>query len=57
MNNKNAGNTDTSKEYQGSAKMFLGGDSQLSGRTYDVTGRDSIHQFAETTKAITDYVG
>jgi len=56
-NNKNAGNTNATKEYHGAGKKFLGGNSHLSGKTYDVTGRDSIHQFAETTKAITDYIG
>jgi len=55
-NNKNAGNANATKEYQGAAKNFLGGNSQLLGQTYDVTGRDFIHQFAETTKAIADYV-
>jgi hypothetical protein len=55
-NNKNAANTNPSKEYQGGAKKFLGGKSPLSGRMYDVTRRDSIHQFAKTTKAITNYV-
>jgi hypothetical protein len=38
-------------------KCFWEEISQLSGWTYDVTGRDSTHHFAETTKAITDYVG
>ncbi len=56
-NNKNAGNTSQQKECTGGAKKFLGGNSQLHGRTYDVTSRDSIHQFTETTKAIADYVG
>jgi len=56
-NNKNAGNINATKEYQGAAKKFLGGNSQLSGRTYDATGRDLIHQFAEATKAIADCVG
>ena len=56
-NNENAGNTNATKEYHGAGKKFLGGNSQLSGKTYDVTGRESIHQFAETTKAIADYIG
>jgi hypothetical protein len=56
-NNKNVGNTNAMKEYKGAGKKFLARNSQLSGKTYDVTGRDSIHQFAETTKAIADYIG
>jgi hypothetical protein len=55
-NNKNAGNANATKEYQGAANKLLGGNSQLLGQTYDVTGRDFIHQFAGTTKAIADYV-
>jgi hypothetical protein len=29
----------------------------LTGKIFDVTGRDAIHQFADTLKAIADYVG
>jgi len=52
-NNKNSGNT--GKEYHG--KRFTGANSSLTGKIFDVTGRDAIHQFADTLKAIADYVG
>ena len=29
----------------------------LTGKIFDVTGRDAIHQFADMLKAIADYVG
>jgi hypothetical protein len=52
-NNKNSGNI--GKEYHG--KHFTGANSSLTGKIFDVTGRDAIHQFADTMKAIADYVG
>jgi hypothetical protein len=30
---------------------------QSSGKIFDVTSRDAVHQFSETIKAIADYVG
>jgi hypothetical protein len=35
----------------------LGGNTQLHGKTFEITSRDAIHQFADTVKAIADYVG
>jgi hypothetical protein len=49
-NNKNAGNTNATKENHGVGKKFLGGNSQLSGKPYNVAGRDSIHQFEKKQK-------
>jgi len=50
-NNKN----NTTKEYP--QKKFVGGNSNLSGKIFDVSSKDAIHQFAKTLKAIADYVG
>jgi hypothetical protein len=38
-------------------KKFVGGNINLSGKIFDVTSRDAVHQFSETIKAIADYVG
>jgi hypothetical protein len=57
--NKNAGNTSTtnSGRREGS-KRFIGENANLSGRNFDVSSkRDTIHQFADTIKAIANYVG
>jgi hypothetical protein len=43
----------TTKGYQG--KKFVGGNSSLSGKIFDVSSRDAIHQYADTIKAIADY--
>jgi hypothetical protein len=50
-NNENAGNI------PGGNKKFIGGNQNLSGKTFEVTNREAIHQFSETLKAIADYVG
>jgi len=51
-NNKNLQNVQ--RDYK---KKFVGGNTNLSGRIFDVTSRDAVHQFSETIKAIADYVG
>jgi len=55
-NNKNTGNINQQKESTGVHKKFLGGNGHLHRKVYEVTSRDSIHQFMETTKAFADYV-
>jgi hypothetical protein len=45
----------TTKENQG--KKFNGGNSSLSGKIFDVSSRDAIHQFADTVKTIAGHVG
>jgi hypothetical protein len=51
-NNKNAGNTQPNK------KKFVGGNINLQEKTFELTSsRDCVHQYAETVKAIADYVG
>jgi len=53
-NNKNISNIpqrDTSR------KKFVGGSASLSGRIFDISSKDAVHQFSETVKAIVDYVG
>ena len=49
-NNKN-----NSTKYQG--KKFVGGNTSLRGKIFDVSSRDAIHQYADTIKAIADYAG
>ncbi len=57
-NNKNATNTNgTNNNWSNSNKKFVGGNSQLQGKIFEITSRDSVHQFAETIKAIADYMG
>jgi hypothetical protein len=51
-NNKNLQNVQ--REYK---KKFMGGNTNLSGKIFDVTSRDTVHQFSETIKAIADFVG
>jgi hypothetical protein len=51
-NNKNLQNVQ--QEYK---KKFMGGNTNLSGKIFDVMSRDAVHQFSETIKAIADYVG
>jgi hypothetical protein len=51
-NSKNLQNVQ--REYK---KKFMGGNTNLSGKIFDVTSRDAVHQFSETIKAIADYVG
>jgi hypothetical protein len=38
-------------------KKFVGGNSQLHVKILEISSKDSVHQFVETVKAITDYVG
>ncbi len=52
-NNKNANNT-TGKE---NSKKFTGSNQSLNGKIFEVTSKDAVHQFAETLRAIADYVG
>jgi hypothetical protein len=50
-NNKNASNTQPKKK-------IVGGNINLQGKTFKLTSsRDCVHQYAETIKAIVDYVG
>jgi len=53
-NNRNAGNT---KEYYSGNKKFTGANEALKGKIFDVTSREAVHQFADTLKAVADYVG
>jgi hypothetical protein len=49
--------TNSLSEEKGS-KRFIGENANLSGRNFDVSSkRDTIHQFADTIKAIANYVG
>ncbi len=52
-NNNNKNNS--TKGYQG--KKFVGGNSSLGGKIFDISSRDAIHQYADTVKAIADYAG
>jgi len=52
---KDNSKANTTKEHKG--KRFVGGNSSLSRKIFDVSSRDAIHQFADTLKAIADYVG
>jgi len=52
---KDNSKANTTKEHKG--KRFVGGNSSLSRKICDVSSRDAIHQFADTLKAIADYVG
>ena len=56
-NNKNTGNTINNSGGKEVSKKFSGGNTNLSGNFFDVSSQDSIHQFADTMKAIADYVG
>jgi hypothetical protein len=38
-------------------KKFVGGNTSLAGRIFDISSKDAVHQFSETVKAIADYVG
>lgn len=49
-NNKNAAN----RKHAG---KFMGGNQNLHGKTFEINGKDAVHQFADTVKAIADYVG
>ncbi len=52
-NNKNAFNAGGYNK----AKRFVGGNTHLQGRVIEITAKDAVHQYAETVKAIADYVG
>jgi hypothetical protein len=55
-NNKNASYTQNAGGTQ--KKKFLGGNTNLAGKTFQLTSlRDCVHQYAETIKVIADYVG
>jgi len=51
-NNKNSQNVQ--RDYK---KKFVGGNTNLSRKIFDVTSRDAVHQFSELIKAIADCVG
>jgi hypothetical protein len=55
-NNKNSVNTG-GKEYYGGSKKSTGANELLRGKVFDVTSREAVHHFADTLKAIADYVG
>jgi hypothetical protein len=55
-NNKNAGNVQGGGAYK-TNKKFVGGNTNLQGKVFEISSRDAVHQFAETVKAIADYVG
>jgi hypothetical protein len=50
-NNKNAANTTSG------SKRFMGENTSLYGKTFDINSREAVHQFAETVKAIANYAG
>jgi hypothetical protein len=52
-NNKNAANTTGGYK----AKKFMGGNTSLQGKVFEITTKDAVHQYAETLKAVADYVG
>jgi hypothetical protein len=52
-NNKNSANNTSTMQ----RKRFMGGDSSLQGKTFEITSIDSVHYFVETVKAIAGYVG
>jgi hypothetical protein len=54
-NNRNAQNI--TGGYKGGARKFAGGNTNLQGKVFEITSKDAVHQFAETVKAIADYVG
>ena len=35
----------------------MGENTNLQGKVFEMSSRDAVHQFAETVKAIADYVG
>jgi phenylalanyl-tRNA synthetase alpha subunit len=53
-NNKNASNAQGVSKTN---KKFTGGNAQVYGKVFELSSRNSVHQFAETVKAIADYVG
>jgi hypothetical protein len=53
--NKNTANTHGNK--LGMTKKFLGGNTSLQGKIFEINARDAVHQFTDTMKAIADYVG
>jgi len=54
-NNKNAANT-TNGTYKNN-KRFIGGNTSLQGKTFEITSKDAVHYYAAILKAIADYVG
>jgi hypothetical protein len=55
-NNKNARNVQGGRAFK-TNKKFMGGNTNLQGKVFEISSRDAVHQFAETVKAIADYVG
>ncbi len=53
-NNKNVGNTGVPSRVQ---KKFIGGNLSLQGKVFEINTKDAVYQFADTVKAIADYVG
>jgi hypothetical protein len=54
-NHKNANNTQGTNGLKN--KKFMGGNQSLQGKVFEISSKDSIHQFAKTLKATADYVG
>lgn len=57
-NNKNAANTSggSGGGYKGN-KKFTAGNTSLQDKVFEISSRDAVHQFTETVKVISDYVG
>ncbi len=55
-NNRYAQNTGGGG-YKGYNKKFVGVNAGLQGKVFEINARDAVHQFAETIKAIVDYMG
>jgi hypothetical protein len=53
-NNKNTYNTDGGYK---EPRKFVGGNANLQGKVFEISSKDAVHQYAETVKAIADYVG
>jgi hypothetical protein len=54
-NNRNLSNTNTLRDPF--RKKFVGGNTSLTRRIFDISSKDAVYQFSETVKAIADYVG
>lgn len=51
-NNRNAQNTACK-----GTKKFLGGNTNLQGKIFEISAKDAVQQFTNTIKVITDYIG
>jgi hypothetical protein len=52
-NNRNYGNVGVGSRGK---KKFLGGNNSLQGKVFEINTKDAVHEFAEMTKAVADYV-